>query len=186
MRIYTRTGDRGETGLVGGGRIAKTSSRIDALGAVDELNAVLGMGRVQAAGDHVEVERLLFRTQNQLFDLGSEIATPLESEYFSPAVGPEEIAQFESEMDQWTQSLEPLKNFILPGGTALAATLHLARTVCRRAEREALRCRESDPIRDEVLIYLNRLSDWLFVMARWVNAQSGVADVKWVGRGERK
>lgn len=183
MRIYTKTGDKGTTGLVGGGRVHKTDDRIEALGAIDELNACLGVALT--VGPSAPLAPLLLRTQNQLFDLGAEVATPQESEWFAPSAQPEDILQLEKEMDGWTAELPPLKNFILPGGTPAAAQLHLARTICRRAERQLLRLAESHPLREETLIFVNRLSDWLFVLARQENHLAGVTDVKWLGRGER-
>ncbi len=173
-RIYTRTGDAGQTGLVGGGRISKTSLRIHAVGEVDELNAGLGMARtlLPPAG----LDGPLAQIQHRLFDLGAELAAPgfgLES------IDPEDTAFLEASMDAQSAELPPLKAFILPGGTPLAAALHQARCVCRRAERSVLLLHHEEPVREEVLQYLNRLSDWLFTAARTANHLSGVSDVKW-------
>jgi cob(I)alamin adenosyltransferase len=173
-RIYTRTGDSGETGLIGGSRIAKTSPRITAVGEVDELNACLGVARVHASA--LELDPLLSEVQHRLFDLGAELAAPglaLES------ISREDIVRLEESMDSQTLLLEPLKQFILPGGSPLASALHQARCVCRRAERAVLDLHAEEPVREDVLRYVNRLSDWLFTAARTANRLGDVPDVKW-------
>lgn len=172
MRIYTKTGDAGETGLLGGSRIAKSSLRITAIGEIDELNAALGLAQAQGAGD-------LHRLQCWLFDLGSELAAPPGSKFDAPAIGPEPVAWLEAEIDRHMESLPPLKAFILPGGTSAAAALHLARGICRRAERAILALHVEEPVRENLRVFINRLSDYLFAFARSINAASKVADVEW-------
>ena len=187
MKIYTKTGDDGETGLFGGPRVRKDHFRIEAYGTVDELNAVLGVVRTQSPPP--ELDALLVTFQNQLFDLGAELATPEPKKFGIAGVTPAQIAALEQAIDRHEAELEPLKQFILPGGTPAAASLHLARTICRRAERllvtlaavvvEGNEGLVAEPISSDALIYLNRLSDLLFVLARWTNRKAGVADVPW-------
>lgn len=177
MKIYTKTGDKGTTGLIGGSRVSKSSDRIMALGVIDELNAQLGRCRYESKG--TELDSYLFRIQNQLFQIGAQVATPQGSPHFKIGITAEEIETLESEMDAFTDRLPPLKNFILPGGCALAAELHIARSTCRRAERELIRLQESLDECAEPLKFLNRLSDWLFVAARIANLLAGVEDVVW-------
>jgi cob(I)alamin adenosyltransferase len=176
MTIYTRTGDSGDTDLFGGGREPKNGPRIETCGAVDELNAALGLVRAEAPAE--EVDRLLGRIQNELFELGSEIACPQHPEH---PVTPEHVRRLEAEIDRLEAGLAPLSRFILPTGSRAGAGLHLARTVCRRAERRLVAAISQAPetISPAPLAYLNRLSDLLFVLARHVNAQSGQADVPW-------
>jgi cob(I)alamin adenosyltransferase len=179
-RIYTKTGDGGETGLFGGGRVPKDDLRVRAYGTIDELNAVLGVAR--AAGPPQEIEGVLERLQHQLFDLGAELATP---DLASPAaahvarVTPERVAALEQDIDRFEARLPPLRQFVLPGGTPVAAALHHARTVARRAEREIVRLAGREPINPELLKYANRLSDLLFVLARAANHAAGRPDVAW-------
>lgn len=177
MRIYTKTGDTGETGLIGGDRIAKHSLRISAIGEVDELNATLGVARAHAPGS--DLDGLLGAIQNKLFDLGAELATPTESRWAQDRILDSDVLALEQSIDEMTAALPELKNFILPVGAVLGAHLHLARSVCRRAERAVLRAAEEEGVRPQLLQYMNRLSDWLFVAARTANAHSGVEDVKW-------
>jgi cob(I)alamin adenosyltransferase len=177
LKIYTRTGDAGETGLFGGQRVAKDALRVHAYGTVDECNAVVGLAR--AAGLDAELDILLAQVQNQLFVVGSDLATPGDSAHI-PRVGEAEAGFLEQAIDSLEASLEPLRQFILPGGTAAAAQLHLARTVCRRAERWAVSLAHEEPISPHVLTYLNRLSDFLFVAARAANARASTPDVPWV------
>ena len=179
MKIYTKTGDGGETGLFGGPRVSKDAPRIEAYGTVDELNSVLGVVRVQLSGG--EVDALLAQIQNDLFALGAQLATPDPAAHQTALVASRHIAALESAIDGFEEGLEPLKQFVLPGGTPAGATLHLARTVCRRAERRVvtLARQASQPIAGEMVVYLNRLSDLLFVLARTVNRQAGQADVPW-------
>lgn len=175
-RIYTKTGDKGLTGLRGGKRVAKHSLRIETLGQIDELNAFLGL--VLSSTTDSEFQQVLSRIQNQLFDLGSELANPSGSEnnqkYWETAV-----LQLEEDIDSFDSQLTPLKNFILPGGTLPSALLHVARSVCRRAERTLSALETSERGLPGSLMFLNRLSDLLFVLARTSNARSNVEDVKW-------
>ena len=179
MKIYTKTGDRGDTGLFGGPRVSKDAPRIEAYGTVDELNSVLGVAR--AAGLDSEFDALLGRIQNDLFALGAQLATPDPVAHHTALVGPDQIAALEQAIDRFEERLEPLRNFILPGGTPAAAQLHLARTVCRRAERRlvTLMRQSNETIAVEPAVYLNRLSDLLFVMARAVNRAAARPDVPW-------
>jgi cob(I)alamin adenosyltransferase len=187
MRIYTRTGDGGETGLFGGGRVAKAHDRIAAYGETDELNSVLGWCAVAAEGAPGIVAGLkagIEREQGMLLTAGSWLATPPEatnSRRHLPAWPAGADAVLEREIDAWDAALPPLKTFILPGGSELAARLHLARTVCRRAERAvcALAADEAHGVDPRILAWLNRLSDWLFTAARAANAAAGRADVPW-------
>lgn len=178
MKIYTKTGDDGETGLFGGPRVRKNHPRIEAYGTVDELNAVLGLARTHAPP--ADLDALLTRIQNELFDLGAVLATPDPEKFGMVGVGAAQIAALEQAIDRHEAELEPLKQFILPGGTQLAATLHLARVVCRRAERCLITLTDVEKISPDSLIYLNRLSDLLFVVARAANRRAGVADVPWM------
>lgn len=181
MRIYTRTGDAGLTGLFAGGRVPKDHPRVAAYGEVDELNAALGMAMTL---DPVAADReLLESIQRDLFTIGSELATPdpakLAQALSGPRVGDAHVAALERAIDAHEAALEPLRNFILPGGTPKAAAFHLARTVCRRAERAVVRLAHETTISTDILTYLNRLSDLLFVLARAANARAGVRDVSW-------
>ena len=175
-RIYTKSGDAGETSLFGGGRVRKSDPRVDAYGEVDELNAAIGVARAQAATSRLEV--LLERIQDELFTIGSVLATPKDSKAYAhvPKIQDAWIADMERAIDGFDAELAPLSAFILPGGTPLASALHLARTVCRRAERRLVSVPEPDP---QAIVYLNRLSDLLFTMARVANARAGVKDVPW-------
>jgi cob(I)alamin adenosyltransferase len=182
MKIYTKTGDDGTTGLIGGSRVRKSDQRIECYGTVDELNAAIGLAAV--ASD----ERILLRlrqVQDELFVIGSHLATPEASPHNPglPALDESAITRLEMQIDASEARLAPLRNFILPGGTETAARLHLARTVCRRAERLLVAFAMERPIEQILLTYLNRLSDWLFVMAREANHAAGVADILWSARG---
>ena len=179
MKIYTKTGDRGETGLFGGPRVSKDAPRIEAYGTVDELNSLLGVTRAQQVP--ADVDALLQQIQNDLFALGAQLATPDPAAHHTGMVGSPQIVALEKAIDRFEERLEPLTQFILPGGTPAAAHLHLARTVCRRAERRVVTlARESnEPIAVEIIVYLNRLSDLLFVLARAVNREAGLGDVPW-------
>jgi cob(I)alamin adenosyltransferase len=176
VKIYTRTGDDGTTGLWGGVRAPKDALRIQAYGTVDECNAALGMARAVGVGS--ELDQLLERIQNQLFVLGADLATPGESTSIE-RVSTDDVAELEASIDELEGQLEVLRQFILPGGTPAAAHLHLARTICRRAERWAVGLAREEAVNGAALIYLNRLSDLLFVAARAANAQAGVPDVPW-------
>lgn len=181
MKIYTKTGDDGTTGLFGGARVKKASSRVDAYGTVDELNAVLGVAR--ALGLSKPAEIVLAEVQIDLFTLGAELATVPGKEEKLPMklLTPAHAEKLEHAIDAAEEGLDPLTNFVLPGGSAQAAHLHHARTVCRRAERAVLAIDDASP-RAEVVIYLNRLSDLLFTLARRENHERGVADVPWAPR----
>jgi cob(I)alamin adenosyltransferase len=185
-RIYTRTGDRGETALVGGRRVPKDSPRIEAYGTIDELNSIIGLARVFNA------ERLskgkaprwldgVFRQlQNELFDLGSELATPEDAVYEGMhRIGESEVKALEALMDQCQKDLAPLKSFVLPGGGRVGGYLHQARTVCRRAERRILALSRAETVSPWPLTYVNRLSDLLFVLSRWVAKKGGETEYLW-------
>jgi cob(I)alamin adenosyltransferase len=184
VKIYTKRGDRGETDLLGGGRVSKDCARVEAYGAVDELNACLGCGAAESS--HGDLREIVGGIQALLFDLGGYLAAPdAERAGRDRVAGPEDsdVERLEAQIDALELELEPLKRFILPGGTPAAAALHVARTVCRRAERRAVALHKLEPLSAAALRYLNRLSDLLFVMARVENRRSGVADVEWLGRG---
>lgn len=180
-RIYTRTGDSGETGLFGGGRVRKDNLRVEAYGTVDELNAVLGVTRAALSRESelVEIDVFVSRVQHQLFNLGAELATPQPDAHGTNLVADRDVEWLEQAIDAWDGQLPPLRTFILPGGSPAAGHLHWARTVCRRAERLLVALASNEPIRVELLRYVNRLSDALFVAARAANQQMGVADVTW-------
>jgi cob(I)alamin adenosyltransferase len=181
QRIYTRTGDEGKTGLFGGGRVSKANTRVEAYGAVDELNAVVGMALAQEL--EPVMEALLREMQADLFAIGAHLATPGgRAESHLPPLPSARIAEWEEWIDRAEDRLAPLRAFILPGGTRAAAALHLARTVCRRAERRVVALMESDSVDAIILVYLNRLSDLLFVAARVENARAGVDDMRWEPR----
>jgi cob(I)alamin adenosyltransferase len=184
MKIYTKTGDDGTTGLYGGERVAKDHPRITTCGALDELNAVLG-GALCLPLER-DTATTLAKVQNDLFTLGAELATPDDHAgkltARSSGVGAPDIAELESAIDKKEAILPALKQFILPGGSEAAARLHLARAACRRAERALITLHRTNPVRQEVLIYVNRLSDLLFVLARFANHHQGVADVPWQPR----
>ena len=178
MKIYTKTGDRGQTSLFGGTKVSKASARIVAYGTVDELNCAIGFCR--ALGVPAGVDAFLKRIQNDLFRLGAELASgegaPPPT---APPVGEAEVAELERMIDGMEAELPPLKNFILPGGTPAGAAAHLARAVCRRAERLVVELSEKEKVRSEVVVYLNRLSDALFVASRRINALSGASETIW-------
>jgi len=189
-RVYTRTGDQGTTSLVGGKRVTKDSQRIEAYGCVDELNALVGMTRAfnqKIKGvEAKELEIKLKVIQNELFDVGSELATP--QEVFikgMPQVEKEQIKRLEQEMDLYQKEVTPLKSFVLPGGGIISSLLHHCRTVCRRTEREIFRLGNLEKINPQVFIYINRLSDWFFVLSRWVSKRYGEKEFLWE-RGLRK
>lgn len=179
-KIYTKTGDQGATRLASGASVSKTDARVAAYGAVDELNAVIGLARLNS-GQNDRIDAMLGRIQNELFDLGADLATPLDPPpaWEALRIVESQVERLEAEIDWMNESLKPLDSFILPGGAPLSAHLHMARTVCRRAEREAVALIETGtPINAEAVKYLNRLSDHLFVAARRANA-NGAGDVKW-------
>ena len=185
-RVYTRTGDKGTTALVGGKRVPKDSPRIAAYGTIDELNSILGLARVfneerLAEGEkHRWLDEVFRRLQNQLFDLGSELATPPDADYEGMfRVGGAEVKELETLMDRCQKDLEPLKSFVLPGGGRISGFLHQCRTVCRRAEREILALSRVEPIGEAPLRYVNRLSDVFFVLSRWVGKHLGEREYLW-------
>ncbi len=182
MKIYTRTGDQGDTGLFAGGRISKGHVRLHAYGTVDELNTVLGLAL--ATGLHGTIREAVQRVQAELFSVGADLATPLDADSkWVVRTSPDMTERLEHEIDQWENALPSLRNFILPGGSMPGAFLHQARTVCRRAERWVVMLQETDAVTSEVLRYLNRLSDWLFVAARQVNASAGQPEITWQAPG---
>jgi cob(I)alamin adenosyltransferase len=179
-RIYTKTGDSGETGLFGGGRVGKDDARVDAYGELDELNATLGFAR--SLGLDSRLDELCQRLQHELFTVGAVLATPQGSkaEAHIPKVKPEWVSAMEAAIDAFDTELAPMTHFILPGGTQASAALHVSRTVCRRAERRVVPLLRAGKVDMLVVTYLNRLSDLLFTMARVANHRAGVPDVKWV------
>lgn len=183
MKIYTRRGDSGETDLFGGERVHKDALRVEAYGEVDELNACIGAAA--AASEQVDLEPLLARIQSTLFDVGACLATPDAAHRDKakvPRATDDDVAELEASIDQFEAELEPLRSFVLPGGTVAAAAFHVARGVCRRAERRTVSLHTAELVDAPVLRYLNRLSDLLFTLARLENARAGCADVPWVGR----
>ncbi|MFZ1988398.1 MAG: cob(I)yrinic acid a,c-diamide adenosyltransferase [Alphaproteobacteria bacterium] len=192
-RVYTRTGDAGETGLVGGKRVAKDSPRIDAYGTIDELNSIVGLARafneekLDEHDAHRFLDVVLRQIQDELFDLGSELATP--ADFYQPGmyrVSGRQIKKIEQLIDECQKSLEPLKSFVLPGGGKIGAYLHQCRTVCRRAEREVLRLSRVEEISEWPLKYVNRLSDLFFVLSRWISKQTGAKEYLWQRALEEK
>jgi len=180
MKIYTKTGDRGETSLFGGQRVPKDDLRINAYGTVDELNSVLGIAITEITA--VEIKDILVQVQNDLFTLGADLASPAEKEkgsFVIPRIKTDKIEKLETFIDSIEYKLPELRNFILPGGSKGASYLHLARTVCRRAEREAVTLSKNVEIGPLPVVYLNRLSDLLFVLARFENFSAGQPDVDW-------
>ena len=185
-RVYTRTGDGGETHLVGGRTVGKDSPRVEAYGSIDELNSILGVARgfnddaEKPVAANAELARILEGLQNELFDLGSEMATPPADAWEGMIrIGDNEVAALEATIDTCQEDLEDLRSFILPAGGLLTATLHQARTVCRRAERDAIRLSRTDEVSAANIRYLNRLSDLLFVLARWIGKKTGAPEVLW-------
>ena len=185
-RVYTRTGDTGETGLVGGKRISKDSPRIEAYGTIDELNSIVGLARAfneekLADGDaHQFLDTVLRQIQDELFDLGSELATP--PDFFQQGmyrVGEPEVKKIEQLIDECQKDLEPLKSFVLPGGGRIGAYLHQCRTVCRRAEREIVRLSRAEELSEWPIKYVNRLSDLFFVLSRWISKKTGKDEYLW-------
>ncbi|OGH10866.1 MAG: ATP:cob(I)alamin adenosyltransferase [Candidatus Levybacteria bacterium RIFCSPHIGHO2_01_FULL_36_15b] len=185
VKIYTKTGDRGTTSLFGGERVSKDSLRIDACGNVDELNSLIGVIVPDLVGIQ-PLSRKLLRVQAELFVLGSDLATPIGSKLKVkvPRVKKSYTTRLEKEIDDWDKNLAPLKKFILPGGAIAGANLHLARTVARRTERAVASLASQEKINQNSLIYINRLSDWLFILARYVNKLDKVKEVPWQGRGK--
>jgi cob(I)alamin adenosyltransferase len=182
-RIYTRAGDAGETSLGDGSRVAKTDPRIEAYGTVDELNSALGL--VLAADPPADFRPWLEQVQNELFDLGADLSVPLDDERERLRVAPEQVDRLEELCDLVNERLEPLRSFVLPGGGEVAARLHVARAVCRRAERRVLTLAESARVNPIALAYLNRLSDFLFILARAANAEAARSEPLWKPGGSR-
>ena len=178
MKIYTKTGDAGETSLFGGGRVPKHHLRVEAYGTIDEVNSMLGVAR--AAKPSKQGDEWLEQVQNQLFHLGADLATPLDAKSdWITRVSEAEVAWLEDTIDRMSDELAPLSNFILPGGTPAAAHLQVARAVCRRAERLIVALTESEDTSEQALPYANRLSDWLFTLARYENMKAGESESKW-------
>lgn len=178
VKIYTRAGDDGSTGLLGQGRVPKSDPRVEAFGSVDELNAALGTVRALDAEHWLEAE--LERAQNDLFTLGAELATNSDQALAALArLSDADVSRLESWIDRLEEGLPALRNFILPSGTPLGAQLHLARTICRRAERRLVALAAAAAIEPRLIRYLNRLGDLLFVMARWCNARAGATETPW-------
>ena len=181
MKIYTKTGDKGDTALFSGGRVPKHHLRVESYGTIDELNSILGV--VRATQLSPQTDTWLVELQNQLFHLGADLATPMDAKAaWITRVKSEQVEWLEETIDTMTEELEPLSNFILPGGTMAAAQLHVARTVCRRAERLVSALQQNEEINAVSLVYINRLSDWLFTLARYENKQAGESESKWVVR----
>src|SRR6266508_4485131 len=185
-RVYTRTGDQGDTALVGGRRVPKDSPLVEAYGAIDELNSIIGLARVFNAEQllrgekHRWLDHVLRKLQNELFDLGSELATPEDAVYEGMfRVGATEVTALERLMDECQKDLQPLKSFVLPGGGRVGGFLHQARTVCRRAERRVIELSRVEPISPWTIAYVNRLSDLLFVLSRWVGKKGGEKEYLW-------
>ncbi|MEQ9310104.1 MAG: cob(I)yrinic acid a,c-diamide adenosyltransferase [Balneolaceae bacterium] len=178
MKIYTKQGDSGQTSLYGGQKVSKHSSRIASYGTVDELNSVIGI--VLSHSPSSKTQNFLSVVQKQLFVLGADLATPFSKETRINRISDTEVKFLEEAIDEMEEKLPPLKNFILPGGTHAGAAIHYSRTVCRRAERKAVECSEEEYITPESIIYLNRLSDFLFVLGRFENHTSGTVEVPWI------
>ena len=193
-KVYTKTGDKGETALVGGKRVPKDAPRIEAYGTIDELNSIVGLARAfneekLADGDaHRFLDTVLRQIQDELFDLGSELATP--PDFFQEGmyrVGENEVQKIEQLIDKCQEDLEPLKSFVLPGGGRIGAYLHQCRTVCRRAEREILRLSRAETLSEWPIKYVNRLSDLFFVLSRWISKKTGKDEYLWQrGLAEKK
>ncbi len=182
-RIYTRTGDAGETALGNGERVSKANIRIAAYGAVDETNATVGVARLHTNG--MKLDAMLVRIQNELFDLGADLCVPdrgQKLEYEPLRILPKQFERLETEIDELNVELAPLRSFVLPAGHPAAAQLHVCRTVCRRAERliVELAALDNEPVSDGAIAYINRLSDFFFVASRWVNAKHSTGDELWV------
>lgn len=184
MKIYTKKGDEGDTSLFGGDRVSKSSARIEAYGSVDELNSLIGLVLSHSLSERVASN--LAKVQEHLLILGADLATPSSSETRIDRIGEKEVRFLESAIDEMEEELTPLKNFILPGGAPPGATLHVARTVCRRAERATVRCRLQEDVSKITIRYLNRLSDFLFVAARYENKHAGISEATWRPKSSRK
>lgn len=179
-KIYTKTGDDGSTGLFGGARLPKHHIRIEAYGTVDELNAVIGW--LITFIDDIEAKSLLLTIQSRLFTVGSNLASDPEKEMITPDLVTEDIKTIEDSIDEMQEHLPTLKHFILPGGSPSVSAAHLARTVCRRAERRCVALANESYVEPNILLYLNRLSDYFFVLARWLGQKEGIEEIKWTPR----
>lgn len=179
MKIYTKTGDEGKTSLLGGKRVSKDDLRIEAYGTVDELNSIVGICRTLSPPK--KIDQLLHSIQNQLFALGADLATPLSQKLKQeiPRICEADITFLEKSIDDLETANKPLHAFILPEGSHLGAQLHFARTVCRRAERLVVKLSRKEKIGKHIVVYLNRLSDFLFALARWMNKNQDIAEIKW-------
>ncbi len=187
MKIYTKTGDQGQTGLMGGKRVSKNSLRIEAIGQVDELNAAIGLvlahlkqAKIAHKKGCAQIQEMLQQIQHDLFSLGADLATPTPRTQI-PRIQPAQIKQLENWIDELDAKLPPLKNFILPGGSIQAAHLHLARTICRRGERTIVSLQNKEKLNPQIVPYLNRLSDLLFILARLTNQLQKITEEKWQG-----
>lgn len=186
MPLYTRGGDKGDTGLFGGSRVPKSHPRVAAYGTVDELNSFLGAARAALTPDTKELDAPLARVQAECFVIGALLATPADKlaslgSMFKDGLPPDAVKRLESEIDVWEKDLAPLKTFILPGGGAAGAAMHVARAVSRRAERGAVELAAAEKIPDGLIVYLNRLSSWLFTAARRANKLQGKTETPWIG-----
>ncbi len=177
MKIYTKTGDKGETSLFGGQRVWKDDLRIESYGTVDELNSLIGLALTETV--YEEIQEVLKRIQNKLFTVGADLATPEDKKIHIKRVDQSFIDESEKDIDYFSSKVPELREFVLPGGTKAAALLHVCRTVCRRAERNIIALNKSVAINDNILVYLNRLSDLFFVLARFDNYVNGTPDIKW-------
>lgn len=180
MKLYTKTGDKGETSLFGGDRVSKDSLRIEAYGTVDELNSFIGLAIAEINSKELNDSLLLI--QNQLFDMGSDLASPFSEkvkEFKVPRISEHLITKAELEIDKFTSKVEELRNFILPGGSKGSSLLHICRTICRRAERQVISAAKAEEINPNIIILLNRFSDLFFIMARFENKESGKSDIIW-------
>lgn len=181
-KIYTKTGDDGTTGLFGGARLPKDHIRIEAYGTVDELNAVIGL--LMSGTTEPQVLELLQTIQSRLFTVGSNLASDPAKDMITPDLLDEDVQLIERAIDKMQEELPPLRHFILPGGSMAISSAHLARTICRRAERRVVSLAHISEVEHIILLYLNRLSDFFFVLSRWLGAKEGVEEVKWLPRGE--
>ena len=177
MKIYTKTGDKGETSLFGGQRVWKDDLRIESYGTVDELNSLIGLALTETV--YEEIQEVLKRIQNKLFTVGADLATPEDKKIHIKRVDQSFIDESEKDIDYFSSKVPELREFVLPGGTKAAALLHVCRTVCRRAERNIIALNKSVAINDNILVYLNRLSDLFFVLAKFDNYVNGTPDIKW-------
>lgn len=186
VKVYTRTGDRGTTSLFGGKRVDKNSLRIRAYGEVDELNSLLGVvvSDLRHSNGILGILKKMYRVQTELFVLGADLATPREIKVKIPRITKSFVTRLEKEIDKWSTSLPQLRNFILPGGSTVGAKLHLARTVARRVERSIVELSNQEKINKNAQVYINRLSDWLFTLARYINRFEGATEISWRGRSK--